>query len=79
MLHDASDNPRIVKRMQVAADMLIERGIALSHVALDGGGFTKAFKAALLADWVSLELAAHYKVPNPETPMVAEFKQRISQ
>lgn len=78
MLHDASDHPRIVKRMQVAADMLVERGIAVVHVALDGGGFAKAFKAALLADWVSLELAEHYKVPNPETPMVAEFKERIS-
>ena len=78
MLDDVSDNPRIIKRMEVASEMLAERGIAVDHITLEGGGFVKAFRAALLADWVSLELAEHYKVPNPETPMVAEFKQRIS-
>lgn len=77
-LNDSSDHPRIVKRMEVASEMLAERGVSVEHAALDGGGFVKAFKAALLADWVSLDLAERYKVPNPETPMVAEFKERIS-
>ena len=57
--------------------MLGERGIGVVHTALTGGGFAKAFSSALVADWVSLTLAGHYQVPNPETPMVAEFKHRI--
>lgn len=76
-LDDASDHPRIQKRMQVATEMLAERGIAVEHSKLGGSGFAKAFASALLADWVSLTLARQYEVPNPETPMVAEFKHRI--
>jgi glucose/mannose-6-phosphate isomerase len=79
-LEDFSDHPRIQERMRVASEMLGERGIPIEHVALAGkSGFEKAFNGALLADWVTLELARSYKVPNPETPMVAEFKKRIGQ
>ena len=76
-LDDVADHPRNQKRMKIASDMLGERGIAVEHSQLEGGGFVKAFSSALLADWVSLTLADHYGVPNPETPMVAEFKHRI--
>ena len=79
MLEDESDHPRVQKRMQVAREMLGERGIAVERIQLDGIGFEKAFKSALLADWVSLSLADFYGVPNPETPLIAEFKKRITQ
>ena len=78
ILDDPSDYLRMQKRMHVASDMLTEHGIPVEHVALEGGGFVKAFNAALLADWITLDLAERYKVPNPETPMVAEFKRRMS-
>lgn len=79
MLHDANDHPRIQKRMQLSSDMLGERGIGVEHVTLSGTGFAKAFDAALLADWAALPLALHYNVPNPETPLIAEFKKRMAQ
>ena len=80
MLEDFSDNPRIVQRMYVAGEMLHERGIPVERIPLAGKtGFEKALNAALLADWIALELAHFYGVPNPETPMVAEFKKRIGQ
>lgn len=79
MLEDESDHPRVQKRMQVAREMLGERGISVERVALKGAGFEKAFRGALLADWASLHLAEHYGVPNPETPLIAEFKKRIAQ
>jgi glucose/mannose-6-phosphate isomerase len=78
-LEDAADNARVQKRMQIAGEMFAERGIPTERIALSGAGFGKAFSAALLADWISLGLARFYGVPNPETPMVAEFKHRIGQ
>jgi hypothetical protein len=32
-----------------------------------------------MGDWVALGLARHYGVPNPETPLIAEFKKRIAE
>jgi glucose/mannose-6-phosphate isomerase len=77
MLEDTADHPRITKRMHIITDMLRERGYSCEHIALTGEGFSKAFRAALLADWVSFALAEQYGVPNPETPMIAEFKKRM--
>ena len=79
-LEDFSDHPRVQERMRIAGEMLAERGIPVEHVALAGKtAYEKAFNGALLADWVTLNLAQGYGVPNPETPMVAEFKKRIGQ
>ncbi len=79
-LEDFGDHPRVRERMSVASEMLGERGIPIEHVGLAGkSGFEKAFRGALLADWITLNLAHEYGVPNPETPMVAEFKRRIGQ
>lgn len=77
-LDDASDHSRVKMRMQVASDMLGERGIPVEHVPLEGTGFQKALAAALTADWASYALAEFYGVPHPDTPMVAEFKKRIT-
>jgi glucose/mannose-6-phosphate isomerase len=77
ILEDATDHPRIQKRMRLTAQMLRERSIAVDSIALTGEGFEKLFSSALYADWVSLGLAEHYGVPNPETPVIAEFKRRM--
>ncbi len=78
-LEDTEDHPRIQKRMTVAKEMLHERGIPTESVPLTGDAFAKAFRSAAYADWATIVLADHYDVPNPETPMVAEFKHRIGQ
>lgn len=77
MLEDATDHPRVQKRMKVITEMLGERGLTVEHIHLEGDPFVKVFTSALLADWVSLVLAREYGVPNPETPMIAEFKHRL--
>ena len=77
LLEDPTDHPRIQKRMKVFTEMLGERGLTVEHLHLEGDAFVKVFKTALLADWVSVVLAKEYGVPNPNTPMIAEFKQRI--
>lgn len=77
LLEDAADHPRVQKRMQIARQMLEERHVSVSSVKLQGTGFFKAFDAAILADWAATALAEHYNVPNPETPLIAEFKRRL--
>ncbi len=79
ILDDESDHARVRERMRVAGEILLEHHIPVERVALPGEGFGKAFASALLADWISLELARTYGVPNPETPLIADFKKRIGQ
>lgn len=85
-LEDDTDHPRIQKRIQIASQILQEKGIPVEHVNLLGEassvgrlGFEKAFYTAILADWVSLELAHYYKVPDAETPLIADFKSRMAE
>ena len=79
-LQDFSDHPRVAERMRVAGEILVEKGIPVERVPLAGKtGMEKAFNAALLADWITLTLAETYGVPNPEVPLVLEFKRRMSQ
>jgi glucose/mannose-6-phosphate isomerase len=77
MLADPKDHPRVQKRMSLTQKMLLEKGIGAEMVTLHGEYFEKLFYAALMADWVSLGLANQYGVPNPETPLIAEFKKRM--
>jgi len=84
MLADESDHPRVGRRMDIARDVLSEKGMATATVAVRASqaipgaeGFAKAFDAAILADWAAIALSGHYKVPNPETPLIAEFKRRL--
>jgi glucose/mannose-6-phosphate isomerase len=76
-LDDEADLQRNKDRMRVAFEVLSEHGVPVIRVPLTGWGFEKAFDAALLADWVSLNLAKGYNVPNPETPLISDFKKRI--
>lgn len=78
-LEDASDHVRVQKRMHIAAQMLQERNVGVTTVKLQGTGFFKAFDAAILADWAAIALSEHYNVPNPETPLIAEFKRRLDE
>lgn len=77
LLDDPSDHPRNIVRMRTVAELLGEKGIPTTVVQFAGEGFTKAFTASLLADWVSLNLASHYGVPDEEVPLVEDFKKRI--
>jgi glucose/mannose-6-phosphate isomerase len=79
MLEDPKDHPRVQKRMHISAQMLEERKIPVERIPLHGEHFGKLFASALYGDWASLALARHYGVPNPETPLIAEFKKRMAQ
>lgn len=77
-LQDDTDHPRIQKRMQVAGDILRERGIPVEYLRLSGEGFEKVFTSAILADWTTFDLARRYGVSDMETPLIADFKRRMA-
>lgn len=78
MLRDTQDNQRIQKRMDVAEELLTERGMQVERIALLGEGFSKIFATSFLADWTVFTLAELYGVPALPTPLIAEFKERIT-
>lgn len=77
MLEDEHDHPRNRIRMDVAASVLLEKGVPVIRVPLSGAGFEKVFSAGILADWISLSLAHGYGVPDEQVPLVEDFKKRI--
>ena len=79
LLEDATDHSQIQKRMQITGDVLRDRGVSIEYIKLVGEGFEKAFNNAILADWVSFNLARHYGVPDEETPLITDFKRRMAE
>lgn len=77
-LEDEMDHERNKKRMRIAGEILTQRGLRVIHIAVGGRDFDKAFHTALMADWVSYELAKYYGVPDEATPLIADFKGRMS-
>ena len=77
-LKDVSDNPRIVKRMNVTERLYHERGFPVEVVMINGSSaIYKAFSSLLLADWTSYYIAKEYGVDPEQVPMVEEFKKLI--
>lgn len=79
MLEDAKDHPRVQTRMALTRQMLLERHIPVEGIKMHGEHFEKIFSTALMGDWVALGLARNYDVPNPETPLITEFKKRMAE
>ncbi len=77
MLSDGADHPRNIVRMKAVSDILREKSIGVTTVTLSGDGLAKIFAGAVLADWVSLFIAAYYGVPDEEVPLIEDFKKRI--
>lgn len=78
MLKDASDDPRISKRMGLVQKLYEDRGLEGEALALKGKSvFEKIFSWLLLADWASFYTAKGYNVEAEQVPMVEEFKERM--
>ncbi|MDO8492151.1 MAG: SIS domain-containing protein [bacterium] len=80
ILMDAEDDPRILKRMKILKSILNDKKIPASEITISGeSALTKIFNSILLAEWVALTLAHHYGVSDAKTPLIAEFKKRMSE
>lgn len=77
-LKDMSDNPRIMKRMNVTERLYRERNFPVEVAMINGTSpLHKIFASILLADWTSYYIAKEYNVDPEQVPMVEEFKRLI--
>lgn len=77
-LTDEEDHPRNQKRMEIARDLLNERGIDTLAVPLEGATpLTKALSGISTGVYAALTLAHTYGVEDAKTPLIAEFKERM--
>lgn len=77
-LLDQTDDPRILKRMELTRELMEKNGLPVKTVLLEGKTrWHQIFNCLVLADWVSFYLAQIYG-SDPETvPLIEEFKQRL--
>ncbi len=79
ILEDVEDHPRVRMRMKILSDILSERGVQVERVSVRGASaLHKIFNSVLLAESTAAALGAYYGVTSPQTPIIAEFKRRMS-
>lgn len=77
-LRDDSDNPRILKRMDVLERLYRDRGFRIENVEFEGRSVLhKIFSSVILANWAAYYTALQYNVEPEQIPMVEEFKKLI--
>jgi glucose/mannose-6-phosphate isomerase len=78
-LRDRSDHPRIAKRMDITTEMLSRAGMSSNQILLEGETLAeKIFNSLLAADWTAYHLALMYKTDPDTTPVIKEFKDKMT-
>jgi len=78
MLHDASDHPRIQRRMMVMKQLVKKRGVPVLDVAIPHvEPFEKIFSTLLLGQWASYYTAQGYGTDPHDIFIIEEFKKLI--
>ncbi len=76
-LKDDSDNPRILKRMEVLKDLYEKKGYKVKVLEFSGSPLRKIFSSFLATVWTAYYLAKERGVDPEGIPMVEEFKKMI--
>lgn len=78
MLRDLDTHPRILKRFEVTAKLLREKGVGVEIIDMEGEStFSKMFTSILFADFTSYYLALEYGVNPTPVDMVEELKKLL--
>ncbi|MDP3957196.1 MAG: bifunctional phosphoglucose/phosphomannose isomerase [bacterium] len=78
MLRDEEDFPKVVKRFDVTARLLREKGVEVEIINMPGESvFEKMFGTTLIADFTSYYLALAYGVDPTPVDMVEELKKML--
>lgn len=78
ILRELADQPRILKRMELFAEILKEKKIPVEFIDIKGKEILdKIFNNILLSDWVSYYLALEYKIDPTPVKLNDEFKRRL--
>ncbi len=80
ILKDNEDNPKILKRMELTADLIKENRADVETIEMQGETkMEKIFNTLLLGDWVSYYLALTYGQDPTPVHIVEDFKKRLTQ
>jgi len=80
ILRDSNDHPKILRAMELTADLLKEKGIEVDFVELEKKNILeKVFQNLILSDWVSYYLAKEYKIDPAPVRIVEEFKRKLEE
>lgn len=78
ILKDETDNPRILKRIEVTAKLFKDNKLNSETVELSGDSvFSKIFSSLQLADWVAYYIAKEYGIDPADVSAIEEFKKQI--
>ncbi len=78
ILRDNQDDPRVIKRMELTAELIKEAGAEAEFVEMAGATkMEKIFNCLLLGDWVSYYLALAYGQDPAPVAIVEDFKKRL--
>lgn len=80
VLRDAEEYPCILKRMDLAREILGEHGVSSTVVPIEGPSgnlLEKMFRTLLVADWTSYELALALGVDPTPVDIVEDFKRQL--
>lgn len=79
ILRDNDDNPKILKRMEITADLIKENGGDVEIIGMQGATkIEKIFNSLLLGDWASYYLALAYMQDPVPVEIVEKFKKQLS-
>lgn len=79
ILKDDDDHPRITKRMELLQELVATENLPVTAIELTGeNGLEKALQGVLVGVWTALALAKEYDAPDAATPLIAEFKRKMS-
>ena len=78
MLRDSGDHPQNLKRFDITAKLLREKGIEIEMIDMeDSNIFYKIFSTLCLGDWISYYLALEYNQDPTPVEMVEKFKSLL--
>lgn len=78
-LMEKNDHPQNIKRMEITAKLLKEKGIETTFVEIEGANvFEKIFTTLLIGDWTSYYLALKYNQDPTPVKMVEDLKKMLA-
>ena len=77
-LRDMTDNPRILKKMEITSKLFKNQKLNVETIELAGDNtFVKIFSSLQLADWISYYIATEYGIDPADISAIEEFKKLI--
>lgn len=80
ILRDKADHPKILKRMELTADLFKEKGVEVDFLEIEGKNILeKIFNNLILSDWTSYYLAKEYQVDPEKVELIEELKRKLKE